>query len=172
MVVDACAVLNVSAAGLSAVELVNLPYRLIVARPAAEEALYLHDEDSRGRPVRTPVALDAFEIVDMPEIALETYVALAVDCDDGEAASLALAATLECPVITDDRKALRIAGARVPPIAWISTAALMHELAMAQRWSTDELRGRLQAIEARANFTPPVRDPLAAWWRGGIAGSS
>lgn len=168
-VVDACTVLNVSAAGCSASELACLGYDLIVARPAAEEALYLHDEDSHGRPVRTPVSLDAFKVIDLPEAALAAYVALAVDCDDGEAASLALASALRCPVVTDDRKALRLAAARVPPISAISTATVIAELATSLAWPADELRRRLLAVESRANFTPPARDPLAAWWRGVIA---
>ena len=168
-VADACAVLNVSAAGCTSAELASLPYDLVVARPAAEEALYLHDEDGHGRPVRTPVELAAFAIVELPDTSLETYVALAADCDDGEAASLALATDLRCSVVTDDRKALRLAAERVPPVPVISTAALMHELALARGWSTGELRERLRAIEARANFMPPARDPLAEWWREAAA---
>lgn len=166
---DACAVLNASAARCTSEELASLAFDLIVARPAAEEAMYLHDEDGHGRPLLTPVDLSVFTIVDLPRTALGSYVGLAAHCDDGEAASLALAADRGCPVVTDDRKAVRLAELRKPPVTVITTAVLMHACSVARGWSADELRARLRAIEGRANFVPPGRDSLAAWWRQAVA---
>ena len=163
LVLDACGVLNLAAAIPLTTAATQLSRRLVVAAPAAAEALFLEDEED-GIAVRTPVDLDGLEVVDLDEPDLATYVELAVQLDDGEAATLAFAQAQAWPVWTDDRKALRVAAAMSPPVEVISTAAIFREWADRRGLSDAEAGRALRRVEARATFAPRSTDTNFTWW--------
>jgi hypothetical protein len=91
-------------------------------------------------------------------------VAFAVEMDDGEAATGALAISRGAIVVSDDRKARRIFGTRHPLLPLRTTSEIVEAWADRTNPSADELAGVLRDIETRARFRPGPSDPLLAWW--------
>lgn len=168
LVLDACGVLNLAAAMPLDTAGAELGRRLVVIGQAAAEVLYLDDEED-GAPVRTRVDLAALEIVELEPEDLPGYVALAVDLDDGEAATLAAAQARGWPVCTDDRKAIRIAAALRPAVPIVSTASILRSWADQRGLSDAEVGAVLRLVQTRASFGPPPADPEADWWRHCVA---
>ena len=164
LLLDACGVLNLAAAmGLGEAEQ-QLGRRLAVIRQAADEVLYLEDV-VEGAAVRTRVDVTALRVVELAPDELAEYVALTTELDDGEAATIAAARRRRWAVATDDRKAVRVAGASTPPVQVVTTAALLRRWSEDRNMPPEKVRKVLLAVETRATFTPPRRDPEAAWWR-------
>ncbi|HVW79364.1 MAG TPA: hypothetical protein VHB69_00285 [Mycobacteriales bacterium] len=140
-----------------------LGVRLMCAAQAAAEALFLHEETDDG-PVPVPVELHDIEIVELAPHELADYISLAVSLDDGEAATLALARSRGWPVVTDDRKAIRIAGSLRPAVRILDTPALLKLLARALRLDDAAIANTLRMVEERASFVPSRSSPDAEWW--------
>lgn len=166
LLLDACIAINLLASGISLDEFAAaLHVRFVVAEPASREALYLLTEDGQGR-VRIDVSelADAgtIEIVDLDPPELDHYVTFAVQVDDGEASTLAVAVHRGLSVATDDRKARRVASEQVPPVGLISTPEILRSCA------DGELRNRLpdavRRVEQRASFRPRRDDANFSWW--------
>jgi hypothetical protein len=94
----------------------------------------------------------------------EDFVRLATIMDDGEAVAGAIAISRNIAVGTDDRKAVSVFGSLVPPVATVSTCALVATWAQRRAVVGLELREAISAIRRRARFVPPNGDPLSAWW--------
>lgn len=169
LALDACGALNLAAVMplRSAADQVGRP--LVMVRQAAAEVLYLEDRDEEGEPSRTLVTVEGLLVVDLTQAELAAYVELAVELDDGEAATLAVAQARAWPVMTDDRKALRIARSLVPPVAVLTTASILRGWAARQRMDDTAVGEVLRRVEARATFSPSQRDPDRDWWHRCIA---
>jgi hypothetical protein len=94
-----------------------------------------------------------------------TYVALAVDLDDGEAMTAALAVHRGGEVATDDRKALRVLEGWSPPVAVRRTSEIVRAWAAAEDLTAARVSEVLRRIERIASITPPRDDPEREWWR-------
>jgi predicted nucleic acid-binding protein len=123
------------------------------------------DIDGRSEPVE----LDPlFERGVLNRCAIENereedlYVAYALELDDGEAMSLAVAESRGLPLATDERKARRVVRDNCPQLPLISTAEVIHEWAQSREAS--EIVAAVRSIHYRARFQPSDPDPLAPWW--------
>lgn len=108
------------------------------------------------------LASGRLSFVGLADDELDLYVELGRELDDGEAAALAHAANRSLVLLTDERKAIRIAAERFPTIAIVRTAALF------RRWSAGVLQELvaevLHTVEDDASYLPNASDPDREWW--------
>lgn len=93
---------------------------------------------------------------------LDLYVKIAEELDDGEAASITIAALRNMTVATDDRKARRVAKNWSVPI--ITTPELMKRWVENGRPSTSRAVTALRQIEFGARFIPARGASCWEWW--------
>lgn len=170
VVVDACCLINLCAAGELRQRLAFVGGKWYVPTAVFAEALYLHIDQADGTIDRTPIDLQSFVddgiLLSCTAAAgseLELYVDLATRLDDGEAMALAIAKTRDWTFSTDDRKAKRIAAEL--SVTVLTTPEIMKRWADSATPSADELREALRRIELQASFSPAANDPLHEWWR-------
>jgi predicted nucleic acid-binding protein len=164
LALDACGLLNLAAAMPLTNAATGLGVRLVCVSQVADESLYLEQEVD-GAIERRPVDLSGLEIVTLDAMEIGTYVVLAATLDDGEAATLAAAQKRHWPVMTDDRKAARIAGTLDPPVEIRSTPAILKHIAELTGMTDVNIGRMLQRVETGASFRPPSQDPDHEWWR-------
>jgi predicted nucleic acid-binding protein len=165
---DACSALNVAGSGVPVDDLaLTLGIEFVMTDTAASEALFI-EVDADG--VRSRVAVHIqrwtergrFRVVHLEQADLASFVDLASSLDDGKASTLAFAQRRGLTVVTDDRKACRVAAALDIPVVGIAR--------LFRRWAekvgcSDAVTGAvLWKIEDRSCFVPPRRDPDHAWW--------
>ena len=166
-ILDTCVLINVLASGRVA-EIVRViaPSRMVCSA-VSEETLYLRPLEAEGRPgavyLQTLIDTGVLASCQLEGGAEEDlYVSYALELDDGEAMSLAIAQSRNFALATDERKARRLARENAPQLSIISTAEII------RAWAEDKERRDLiavvRSILARARFRPPESDPLATWW--------
>ena len=170
VVVDACCLINLCAAGELRERLSMLGGEWRIPTAVLSEALYLHVERDDGTIEKVAVDLQSFvdESILLPCEAkpgdeLDLYVELATRLDDGEAIALAIAKTRSWTLSTDDRKAKRIAGDLGVNV--ITTPEIMKKWSDLASPNADDLSEDLKRIERCASFFPAASDPLHSWWR-------
>jgi len=166
-VLDACVLLNLLATErIAEVAKVIAPACLVCSAVAAE-SLYLRPLEPGGK----PEAIDLGPLVKggvltacaiQGPLEEEAYVNYAIELDDGEAMSLAIAQARNFALATDERKARRIIRENLPHLLVISTAEIVHGWARTTG-RADAVRA-VRSIETRARFRPPDTDPLSPWW--------
>lgn len=163
---DACSVLTLYATQRMAEVLTALPGSVAVVDLVEQEALYIR-QVVEGELVSQPVDLGPLVATGMlsvvatqAEAELETFVDLAVDLDDGEALTAALAIHRGWVLVTDDAKAERLLAGRV---RLRSTLDLIKVWADAEQVPDDDLHRMVRGIYERG-YAPPRRHPLKPWW--------
>jgi hypothetical protein len=182
LLLDACCAIILLASGRAEQILASLPHEPAVVPLVLErEVFYVDPEPDEGAaaepepgviPSREEVRLKPLvERGVIRVLAPETeqehalYVDLALELDDGEAMTGALAIHRNASLATDDRKAIRVLGAELPPERILRTSHLVKTWADAGA-PIELVRQALRHIENRASFLPPQDDPLLAWWKG------
>jgi hypothetical protein len=151
----------------------ELGYTFVLVQQAAAEVGYLR-ESAGGEVVSTPIDLNRYdseslEIITLTAAEYPRYVELARIVDDGEAATITVAAARAIPLATDDRKARRLCtDLRVPEP--LRTLNILHSYADATHLPHTELRDILIRIRDRASYQPPRSDPDRKWWEDIIEG--
>ena len=182
LLLDACCAINLLASGRAADILEGIPFDVSVVRLVLEqEVLHVGPEEEPGlkemeaAPARELVVeislqplvdrglLGVVDPTSEPEYA--TYVDLALELDDGEAMTGAIAIHRRALLATDDKKAIRVLGRRLPESSIVRTSELLKDWAD-QGIPTDQVREALRNVERRASFRPPRNDPLWEWWKG------
>jgi predicted nucleic acid-binding protein len=172
-VLDTYVLINLLATGRVA-EIVRViaPSRMVCSA-VSEESLYLRPPEAEGRPehvdlqtlitagVLTPCQIEGGTEEDL-------YVTYALELNDGEAMSLAIAQSRNLVLATDERKARRIARENVPLLSIISTAEIIR--AWAEGKERRDVIAVVHSILTRARFRPADSDPLALWWNEMLAG--
>jgi predicted nucleic acid-binding protein len=168
VLLDACVAINVVAADSlhEIAEALNLS--LAITQQAANEVGFLREV--RGSEViSTAINLKqhsergAIQVIDLEIDEYALYVELAAIVDDGEASTIAVAASRGLELATDDRKARRLCEERSIP-APLRTLALIHAYADAVSLEQQEICDILRRIRDRASFQPPRNDPDHKWW--------
>jgi predicted nucleic acid-binding protein len=172
-VLDTCILINLLATDRIAEIVRVIAPSCFVCSAVSQESLYLRPLEADGR-------LEAVDLVPLFEAAVltscqiegaaeeELYVSYALELDDGEAMSLAIAQARNLALATDERKAQRMIRENVPQLSIISTAEIIH--AWAERKDRAEVIAVVRSILARARFAPRDLDPLAAWWNELLGG--
>ncbi len=166
-ILDTYVLINLLATGRVA-EIVRViaPSRMVCSA-VSEESLYLRPLEAEGRPehvdLQTLITAGVLTLCQIEGGAEEDlYVTYALELDDGEAMSLAIAQSRNLVLATDERKARRIARENVPQLSIISTAEIVR--AWAEGKERRDIIAVMRSILARARFRPADSDPLALWW--------
>ncbi len=175
VLLDACCVINLFATHRIEEILRQLPYHFAVTQLVAdEEVLSIRsDAGSTERPDREAVSprelessghLRIMDLVTTEEKA--EYARFAIDLDDGEASTCALAVVHGAGVAADDRKALRVLERSAAQVPTLQTPELLHEWVRRSRTPSGEVRQALLDIRDRARFYPRRAAPYFSWWEG------
>jgi predicted nucleic acid-binding protein len=172
VLLDACCLINLFATG-HADEIVRaLPYRFAVARYVAEEEVL----KVAGESGDTSIHPDLADLIERGSVArldvssgeeMRYLVRFAIDLDDGEAHTCALAIVRSARVATDDRKAIRVfRAAREEPATepCLRTSELLFEWAAVEGVGAADLAEIVRAVARRASFLPPRDDPHVERW--------
>lgn len=171
LLLDACVAINLAATDRlpQIAELIDVTFAL--ARQAANEVGYLRDVTD-GNPIRTPINLDqhpgdTLQIVNLTPAEYPVYLSLAREVDDGEAATIAVAARRGLQLATDDRKARRVC-AELRISEPLRTLGLLRAYTDAAALPQAQVCDLLSRIRDRASFQPPRSDPDHKWWQDSI----
>lgn len=168
LIQDACVLLNLVASGRFADIAGGCDLHFAVVPEVAGETLYMRDAASGEH---EPVDLQLFiargllEVFAVKGQAEQTrFIELAVDLDDGEAASIAIAEARDFALATDDKKARALIQRKAVKIKLWSTFELLRHWQGKTGISDGELGGALLNIANRAKFRPKPGHPDFKWW--------
>ena len=88
----------------------------------------------------------------------------ATEIDDGEAQALAIAKSRGYTLLTDDRKALRIARRPDVAVATVTTVGVLQDWQAHRSPTVAELRVVIERIQTLARFAPNKDSPDRTWW--------
>lgn len=151
------------------------PLPVAIVETVKMESHYVVTSSRTGAPrEREPVALEPvitsglLRIITPTEAELAEFIDLTLHFKgDGEAMTIAVAIARGWPIVTDDRKAIRLIAGR---------AEVRPSLALVKRWSDHdaignaELRQALYDLRHRGNYFPAADHPLRSWWDNVIGG--
>ncbi len=175
LLLDASCLLNLYATGCLRVISATIEVQLHVADYVLEqEAIYTWATDATsGKEEPVPVDVSSLiaegliHVIDLERNAEKaTFVELAALVDDGEAVTGALAYHRGCSVATDDRKARRVFGERIPSVQLVSTLDILKLWAGIGQIAATDLGAAMTAMRTGASYIPSSRDPLFEWWAG------
>jgi len=174
-ILDTCVLINLAASGEVADIVATIRGVTFICSAVQKEALFLRDDTEQS--VLVPLNMD--DLLAIAQIQVcdlgtddeeEHFVKLAADLDDGEAMSIAIAASRGMDFASDDQKARRIFKELVPaPQRLTCTSSILKQWAAVRSVTPQRLRNALRRIAARSRFTPSRRDPNAAWWQQAAA---
>ena len=169
LVLDACCVINLCATGRAEEILGALPYLCAVVQYVLDdEALSIGLEgggpEERERTDLTALVGAGLLEVKSPSTAEEIaeHVRFALELDEGEAQTCAVAAVHRAAVATDDRKALRLIERE--GLVAVQTPELLHSWAEDCGPGEDQLCETLHRVESLASFRPRQSSPFGNWW--------
>lgn len=171
--IDSCSIVNLYASAHFDALLASLDGSAMIVDLVQNESQFIRTRGEDGGEEKEPIRLDNSIMnghltpVQLHfEKEFELFIELATRLDDGEAATLALAATRDGVLVTDDRKALSIAGELAVPT--ITTPDVILRWVELTGISPPVLRQVLQNIRWRARYEPNRQHPRSAWWRASI----
>lgn len=172
---DACAVVNLWACRRMAEIVAVVEGRVAIAEVVRREAQYvlaggsgpeaLEREAVDLVPLMASGALDLIATDDEDELL--TFIDLTQQLGDGEAMTLAIALHRSGVIVTDDRKAIRVANE--------IGVSILTSLDLVKRWAEvasiarPELRRTLGDMRERGRFEPSRQHPLRLWWADVLA---
>lgn len=172
VILDACGILNLYASGqfVPILTALNNEWHLPVAVEREAQQYRQPDPDDAAKLIVAPIDLvpainDGILIrCDCENNAeMELYVELAGRIgDDGESMGLAIAKCRGWAVLTDDKKARRIA--EDLGLALLSTTEVMKQWSEIVKPSAADLSATLEAIERYANYRPGRGTQNFNWW--------
>lgn len=172
VILDACGTVNLYASGRFVPILSSLNHEFHIPVAVQRETQYYRqpDPDDPSGLIKEPI--DLAPAISSGVVCLcdcendhETslYVELAARIvDDGESMGLAIAKCRNWSVLTDDKKARRIANEL--GVAALATAEVLKDWALATEPSADDLSIVLEAIERFGNFRPRRGSAGYDWW--------
>ena len=170
-IIDCCTLLNLNTgwAGLS--ELAEFDASWFISKSVFNESEYIREYDPGRNIVTIPLDLDGplktgllSIITAESERELLDYVDFAIELDDGEAESLALAKNRHLILVTDDQKSLHVAQRSVVNVQTITTVSVLREWEKKSRANSKRLKEVIDRIRHLARFHPPSNSPDRAWW--------
>ena len=172
LVWDACSILNLMATR-EARDILNVLSisSYIVKQVHQNEVLYLRplpEESPQGTlqtvPLQEIMDEGLLSEIELTSIEQESYVSFALEIDDGEARSLAVAKHRQWILVTDDRLAIRLAKSLSPEIPTWTTPEWIKAYSEQKELEKQKLAEILTKIEACAHYHPPKMHILNNWW--------
>ena len=170
-ILDCCSLINLYAGWGGLAELKTLDYSWFVSEAVLSEAQHVGEYSAEGGIVRVP--LDLVEVLGSEVVTavkpesdgeIGDYVSFAMELDDGEAQSLAVAKHRGFVLLTDDKKALRIAQLPDVNVSVLTTPQVVRQ------WSELDVKNAarahfvIQRVLLLARFLPAKGSPESEWW--------
>jgi predicted nucleic acid-binding protein len=176
VILDACGILNLYASGQFVPILTALCNEWYIPAAVEKESQQYRQPDPDDPEKLIVLPIDLLPAINAGILArcdcdsdeeTELYVQLAARIgDDGESMGLAIAKCRGWSVLTDDKKACRIATEL--GVAVLTTTGIMKQWSEIMNPSAAELSAVLQAIERYANYTPGRGAMNFDWWVASI----
>lgn len=167
---DSSVLLNLLAADCLAELTADLRWQLAICSAVRDEATKLRDAETGDMAPVDTGPLIASGLLQVPELAGDAeqvlYVEQAIVVDDGEATSIAIAASRGLDLAIDDKQAANHARRTFPQIKLWNTPEILKHWVETASVPVERLREVICLIETRARYFPPKSHPLAAWWYG------
>lgn len=170
-IIDCCSLLNLYAGWGGLDNLQRLEHSWFICKAVQGESQITREYDEHQQPQDRKLTLQPFVqsgviqvIAPETDEEIESYLEFAELIDDGEAQSIALAKHRGLTLLTDDRKALKIAHRQNVGIATISTVDILREWIERCGIQIADVRKTLTRIQELARFAPPKNSAELAWW--------
>jgi hypothetical protein len=129
-------------------------------------AIFVLDEELLRVNLQPLVAQGLIRVVSLEsEVEENAFVNFAVELDDGEAVTGAIAMHRHWGIATDDRKARSVFARTNPHVQLLSTPELIKHWADTHHPPLEVVREVLQNIQTHARYQPPAAHALHAWWQ-------
>lgn len=166
---DSSVLLNLLAADCIADIAETLQWQFAICPAVRDETKKLRDATT-GDMVAVDIApLIATGLLQVLELAGDTeetlYVEQAMSVDDGEAMSIAIAASRKLELAIDDKQASNHARRAFPTLKLWTTPEILKQWCDAASVPAQRLKEIISLIEIRSRYFPPRAHLLAAWWQ-------
>jgi predicted nucleic acid-binding protein len=165
---DACVLINLLSSGRFEEMAGGCGLRFAITQAAAREALFLHDPASGERERIELQALIEKGLLELlaaeSENEKERFIELALNLDDGEAESVAIAEARNLALATDDKKARNLIRREGLKIELWSTCSLLRHWQGRCSVPDQEMKCVLANISDRAKYRPKSGQPDFEWW--------
>lgn len=165
---DSSVLLNLLAADCLAEVVAATGWQLAICPAVRQETRKLRDA-ATGELVMLDIApliecglIQVLDLIGDEEKAL--YVEYSRVVDDGEAMSIAIAASRALDLAIDDKQATNHARRTFPSLKLWTTPEILKHWAEVGSVSTNKLAAAVRLIEVRARYFPHTSHPLAPWW--------
>ena len=170
-VIDCCSLLNLYTGWGGLTELGELPMTWHICRAVLDEVEYTREYNSDRSLTMVPLDMNALTGPGLLQTAqpetdaeLEDYVNFASEIDDGEAQALAIAKHRGFVLLTDDRRAIRLANRAEVAVRTISTVSILQRWAQVNSRNEARLHEVIPRIAVLARFGPRTNSPEYDWW--------
>jgi predicted nucleic acid-binding protein len=170
-IIDCCSLLNLYAGWNGLQELDHLPYVWHVCERVLGESEYTRERTADGTIVETALNLQPLcdsgllrEVRPESDAELADYVSFAGDVDDGEAEALAIAKNRKFVLLTDDRKATRIAKRADVGVEVVTTVGVLKDWIDRGNVGDPVVREVIERMETLGRFSPPRQSADWKWW--------
>ncbi len=173
LILDACCIINLRASGRMEAVLSSAPIQMAIAGYVKEYETLTYFSGPREDVTLQKEAIDLqplidgniLEVVDLDqETESDAYLGFAVDLDDGEAVTGAIALNRDWAIATDDKKAIADFKDESPDTQILTTPELMKIWVDNAKPTVEAASDALRNIELRARYRPGVRHTLYTWW--------
>ena len=165
---DACVLINLLASGRFDDIAGGCGFSIAITATVAKETMYLHSPapNERERIEITPLIANGILQILNAESENEKlrYIELALNLDDGEAESVAIAEARKFALATDDKKARNLIRKEGLKIDLWSTCAILQHWQSKCSISDGEMKTILTNIFSRARYRPKTGHPNFDWW--------
>ncbi|MBW4671246.1 MAG: hypothetical protein KME60_28450 [Cyanomargarita calcarea GSE-NOS-MK-12-04C] len=160
ILLDACCVINFCASGEFLAILKSLPAEIVVTTVVQERELKTLLEFEEA------IKHGLLKVVDFEsEEEEESFVNYAVDLDDGESATCAIAVHRKWAIATDDDKAIKFLQKNFLHLQILSTPEIIKHWSEKQSIDSLVLSNVLNGIKIKGRYVPPKNNPLQSWWQ-------
>ena len=165
---DACVLINLLASERFEDIAHGCDLRFAIVSVVAQESMYLHRAGSSERETIDLKPLIAQGLLQTLSADSENeklrYIELALNLDDGEAESVAIAEARNFALATDDRKARNLIQREGLKIVLWSTCSLLQQWQAKCSIPDEDLKAVLTNIFNRARYRPKPGHPHFQWW--------
>ncbi len=165
---DACVLINLLASGRFDDFAGGCGLKIAIASTVAKETMFLHNPNSNEREKIDLMPLIENGILQILAAESENeklrYVELALNLDDGEAESVAIAEARNFALATDDKKARNLIQREGLKIELWSTGSLLQHWQSKCSISDSDMNDVLKNIFSRARYRPKSGHPDFDWW--------
>ena len=163
LLIDTCCLINLCASGelLNILQVISISVKTNIVQEVKRELQKIEHLEQFESVVEQGLLL----IVDFASDAeRNTFITYAMEIDDGEAATGAIAISRGWAMATDDKKATRFLLQQSPSLQIVSTPEIIRYWSETANIDLFKLSNILQEIRVKARYSPSKNHFLKSWW--------